>query len=149
MRRYVIAPDGQTVERPAEPGEALPAGRVFRSARPVRPGARLCRVPAGAVDRGDLSADPALLAALIESAGGLSLRAWLADALERADVFELAKRAAARGPTESRGARRTAVTIAITAERFAEFQAARSAYGVPVAAIAREAVRSAVCAIHA
>lgn len=144
MRRYVIAPDGQTVERPADRGESLPAGRVFRSARPVRPGARICRVPIGAVDRGDLSAAPDLLARLIEAAGGLSLRAWLAQTLDEADAHALARDAASLGASEAKGSRRTAVTIALTPQKFAEFQAARTAYGVPLAAIARQAVRASV-----
>jgi hypothetical protein len=140
----LIAEDGITILRVAEPGESASGRRVIRSARPLRTGARLCRVPAGAVDRGDLSASPDLLAALIDAAGGLSLRAWLADALAAGDVDRFARQAAARGSSESAGARRTAVTIALTAERFAQFQAARLAHGVPVAAMVREAVRSAL-----
>lgn len=145
MRRYVLSEDRAQVLREAMRGEALPTNRVLRSARAIRPGAPLCRVPPGASDRGTLSADAQLFAAMVEAAGGLSLRAWLATCLDTADVEAAAAGARARGSTEASGARRTTTTIALTDSAFARFVSARSAYGVTLAAIVRECVRGAAC----
>lgn len=139
VKRYLVQ-DGHVV-RALEPGEVAPVGRVLRSVRSVRPGARVCKAPQGAVPRADLYMPPMLVGRVVEAAGGLSVRAWLGDALDRADLDRAVTGAKAEA---SQRLVRTAFPLLLTDARHAELKACAAASGVSVQAIARAALELAV-----
>jgi hypothetical protein len=139
VRRYLVQ-DGHVV-RALNAGEVAPVGRVLRSVRDVRPGARVCKAPQGAEPRADLYLPPMLVGRVVEAAGGLSVRAWLGDALERADL----RRAATEAKAEAyERLVRTAFPLLLTDARHAELKACAVEAGVSVQALARAALELAI-----
>ena len=139
VRRYLL--EGDRVVRPLDVGEAALHAHVLRSVRPVRVGARVCKAPQGARVRADLYLPPMLVGRVVEAAGGLSVRSWLAAALERADLDACA----AMASTEQAGQLvRTAFPLLVTDERYQAIKAHASAVRVSVQALARAALELAV-----
>jgi hypothetical protein len=139
VKRYLLK--GDRVVRPLDVGEVAPNAQVLRSARPVRVGARVCKAPQGARVRADLYLPPMLVGRVLEAAGGLSVRAWIAAALERVDLDTCATMASTGQASQLV---RTSFPLLVTDDRYRDIKAVSSAARISVQALARSALELAV-----
>lgn len=140
MRRYLVE-EGRVV-RELAPGERATVGQVLRTARVVTPSARVCKVPTGARPRADLYLHPLHVAHVQRAAGGLSVRAWLADAFASADLS--AVRARLLGMDSDGAVVRTSFPLIVTDARHAELLDVAKGVGLPLQSVARMAIQVAL-----
>lgn len=140
MRRYLV--EAGRVVRELAPGERATVGQVLRTARAVMPSARVCKVPTGARPRADLYLHPVDLARVLRAAGGLSVRAWVADALASADLATLRLRLLHLD--FDGGVTRTSLPLIVTDARHAELLDVAKGVGLPLQSVARMAIEVAL-----